>query len=207
MLGPVVPQAQLVSTKRGLVPKGDGMVRAQRARDAVVGAPGSRRPVRVRGCRLRGATDFRSSASTSRSSPRANRWRCTTGRPTRRTSSCSPARRCSSSRARSARFGDGTSCTALRGRTTRSSAPATPCLVLAVGATDRRAPNGCVHHGRCRDPPRRGRRARDDRPGRGLRPISPQRAHRIPRRLASPVAPRRAPAQFGHGPRSRVPTA
>ena len=49
----------------------------------------------------------------------------------------------------------------------------TPCLVLAVGARPidgRRM--GCVHHGRCRDPPRRGRRARDDRPGRGLRPIS-----------------------------------
>src|SRR5439155_571948 len=52
------------------------------------------------------------------SSSRVSPWRCTTGKRTRRTSSCSRGKRCSSSRARSGRSGSGTSCTVLQGRNT-----------------------------------------------------------------------------------------
>ena len=62
-----------------------------------------------------------------------------------------------------------------------------PCLVLAVGARDRStgARLGRVHRCRSRATPRRRRRAGDDRRGRGVRPVSPQRTHPIRRGVAS----------------------
>ena len=70
--------------------EGARLVRAQRARRELVGGRGARRLLAARG--RAGVRAARHPASSR--SRRARRWRCTTGRPTRRTSSCSPARRC-----------------------------------------------------------------------------------------------------------------
>ncbi len=65
-----------------------------------------------------------------------------------KTSSCSPARLCSSARARSGRCGSGTSFTAPPGRSTCSSgAGDAPCAVFAVGAPQNhtfRTPEGTL---------------------------------------------------------------
>ena len=98
----------------GVVPVRDGWF-VLNARDARWRpAPGPGRVLRS----SRARSTSRRSGSTSSRWRRATRWRCTTGRPTRRTSSCSPARRCWSSKARSGRCASGTSCTALPGRST-----------------------------------------------------------------------------------------
>ena len=113
-----VPEAPLEETEYGLVPKGKGwfVLNAREApwmepRGPWRGQHGSRATSRARPI-------SRSSGSTSACSGPASRCRCTTGRPTRRTSSSSPARRWRSSRARSGRCVRGTSSTARPARTT-----------------------------------------------------------------------------------------
>ena len=85
----MVPEAPIEQTELGLVPKGEGWF-VLNAREAPWG-PGEGRGAYSD---FEGEHEFSQVGSTSSCSRRASRWRCTTGRPTRRTSSCSPARRC-----------------------------------------------------------------------------------------------------------------
>ena len=85
---PMVPEAPLEQTDAGLVAKGDGWFVLNAKDSRWYHADGRRRSATSRA-----TPSSRSSESTSPSSGRASRWRCTTGRPTRRTSSCSRARR------------------------------------------------------------------------------------------------------------------
>jgi hypothetical protein len=71
-------------------------------------------------CASRGRRTSRSSESPSSCCGQVSRWRCTTGKPIRKIFSCSPARPCSSSKARNGRCDSGD----------------TPCTVLAVGARE-----------------------------------------------------------------------
>ena len=84
----MVSEAPLEETEAGLVPAGEGWF-VLNARDAA-GATG--RAGRCDG--VRGTPQFAQVGVRLTSSRPARRWGCTTGRRTRRTSSCSPARRC-----------------------------------------------------------------------------------------------------------------
>ena len=85
----MVPEAPLEPTENGLVPKGDGWF-VLNARDVAWRAAEGRGAYGS----FEGEPEFEQVGIHLVPSNRARRWRCTTGRPTRRTSSCSPARRC-----------------------------------------------------------------------------------------------------------------
>lgn len=79
----------IVASKGGAPEYPAGTASSTRARPAGVMSRGAPRSATSRASR-----SSRSSGSTSASSGRASRWRCTTGRPIRKTSSSSRARRC-----------------------------------------------------------------------------------------------------------------
>ena len=84
----MVPEAHLEQADHGLVPKGPGWY-VVNARDVQWwGAEG-----RGAYSRLEGEPEFEQLGLHLVTLAPATRWRCTTGRPTRRASSCWPARR------------------------------------------------------------------------------------------------------------------
>ena len=192
----VVAESQLGSTGHGLVRRGragSSSTRATRSGGTRKGR-GSSASSRARASRAPRTSC--SSGPTSPCSRRASRWRCTTGRQTRRTSSCSPERRSPSSKVRSARYVSGIFRTALpeSNHVIIGSGEAL-CLVLAVGARDRSVgPDwGAYTVDETALTPRRGRRARDDRFARGVCPLLPERADALSRGLAA------RPAVGGNG--------
>ena len=85
----MVPEAPLEPTEHGLAPKGDGWF-VLNAREAQWRHAEGRAAI----CHFEGDVDFPQLGINIGVLRRARRWRCTTGRPTRRISSWSPARRC-----------------------------------------------------------------------------------------------------------------
>ena len=85
----MVPESRLEPTEHGLVPQGEGwfVLNAREARW---------RPGEGRGayCGFEGEPEFSQLGIHLVAPRRVSRWRCTTGRPIRRTSSCSPGMHC-----------------------------------------------------------------------------------------------------------------
>jgi hypothetical protein len=85
----MVRESRLESTDHGLVPCGEGWF-VLNARHASWRHEEGRSAV----CDFEGDSDFSQLGININILARVSRWRCTTGRQTRRTSSCSQARRC-----------------------------------------------------------------------------------------------------------------
>ncbi len=179
-------------------PEGARLVRRQRARDAVVGTQGPRRPLRVRGRRLRGRGGLPAARDQpDRSRPRRAVVHVPLGE---RAGGLPPARRSSAARRRgrgapAPRMG-------LRALPCRDEARDRRRRRRTVPTSLRRRPRpldrpglGCLHRGRRRAAPRRGRRVGDDRPARGVRAIPSRRADPLPGRLATRRRDRRASRQ------------
>ena len=133
----MLEESKLRTTEHGLVPTGEGWF-VLNARDA----PWNERDGRGFYCEFEGFEGasrlLRSSGSTSPSCGRASRWRCTTGRPTRRTSSSSfgEAVAIVEGEERPLRRWDLLHCPA-KTEHTIVGAGDTVCVVVAVGARDR----------------------------------------------------------------------
>jgi len=91
----VTTEAELVRTEHGLVPKGQGWF-VLSARDTQWWEREGRGVLcEFEGAGFEGALDFEQLGINLTVLGPASRWRCTTGKETRRTSSCCTARRCS----------------------------------------------------------------------------------------------------------------
>ena len=167
-------------------PEGGGLVRRERAGDRVVGPQGPGALGEFEGAGFEGATDFCSLGSNITVLGPGEPLALYHDEHDQAGFSRSPARRWLSSKARSARYAGGTSCTVLPARITRSSAPERVWLALAVGARDRSTGRtGALHVDETAQRHGAGVDEETSRRGQGPCPFGKQRADPVPRGLAA----------------------